>query len=265
MAARLDPAVNGAIYLVMLKTILTVYAVCFLAPLGLHAAYWTYADHGNGWSTADWSSAGILPAAAASPTAMIHVYAARVGRWRGAIAHHTWIVLKERGADRYSRFDKVAWGQPIKLDNWAPDARWFGHEPQLIGTVTGSQAEALIPKIRAAIAAYPHRGAGGYALWPGPNSNSFTADVLRRVPELGIALPPTAIGKDWRADGRWFGTTPSGTGYQVSIAGLLGLSIARAEGIELNVLGLVFGVDVLAPAIKLPGFGRIGMARPGGA
>jgi hypothetical protein len=39
------------------------------------------------------------------------------------------------------------------------------------------------------------------------------------------------------------------------------LLIAHAEGTELNVLGLVFGVDVLAPAIKLPGFGRIGMAR----
>ena len=31
------------------------------------------------------------------------------------------------------------------------------------------------------------------------------------------------------------------------------------EGIEVNLLGLVFGVDVLRPALKLPFFGRIGM------
>jgi Protein of unknown function (DUF3750) len=245
----------------MIRTILTVYAVCFLAPLGVHAAYWTYADHGQGWAQADWSSTGQLPPASAKREAIVHVYAARVGRWRGAFAHHTWIVVKERDAARYTRFDKVAWGQPVKVDNWAPDARWYGHTPELIGVVEGPAAEALIPKVRAAVAAYPHNRSGGYSLWPGPNSNSFTAYVLTRVPELGIALPPTAIGKDWRSDGRWFGSTPSGTGYQISLAGLLGLSIGRAEGIEINILGLIFGIDVLAPAIKLPGFGRIGMAR----
>ena len=30
------------------------------------------------------------------------------------------------------------------------------------------------------------------------------------------------------------------------------------EGFEVNLLGLVFGVDPLGPAIKLPGIGRIG-------
>jgi hypothetical protein len=32
------------------------------------------------------------------------------------------------------------------------------------------------------------------------------------------------------------------------------------EGIELNVLGLAFGIDFLRPALKLPGIGRVGMA-----
>jgi hypothetical protein len=35
-------------------------------------------------------------------------------------------------------------------------------------------------------------------MWPGPNSNTFTAAVLRAVPELAILLPPNAIGKDFR-------------------------------------------------------------------
>ena len=246
----------------MLKTIVGYYFILFLLPLGLHAAYWKASDHGQGWAEADWSSAGLLPAAAAKPEALVHVYAGRVGSWRGALAHHTWIVVKEKGAARYSRFDKVAWGQPVRQNGWAPDGRWYGHTPELLGAVEGAAAEILIPKIRAAIAAYPYSRSGDYSLWPGPNSNSFVAYVLESVPGIGIALPSTAIGKDWRIVGRWFGPTPSGTGYQVSFLGLLGISVGRAEGIEVNALGLVLGVDLFHPAIKLPGFGRIGLPLP---
>jgi len=45
---------------------------------------------------------------------------------------------------------------------------------------------------------------------------------------------------------------------QVSLGGLFGLLAAPAEGLEVNVLGLVFGVDLLPPAIKLPAVGRVG-------
>ena len=50
------------------------------------------------WSEADWSSARLLPAARAKPEALVHVYAARTGRWKGIFAHHSWIVVKEKGA-----------------------------------------------------------------------------------------------------------------------------------------------------------------------
>ena len=96
-------------------------------------------------------------------------------------------------------------------------------------------------------------------MWPGPNSNSFTAYVLSAIPEAGITLPPTAVGKDWRADGRLFGLTPSGTGVQLSLGGLFGVTIGWVEGVEVNVLGLVAGLDIRRPAVKLPGFGRIGI------
>jgi len=52
--------------------------------------------------------------------------------------------------------------------------------------------------------------------------------------------------------------TPSGTGWQVSIAGVLGLQIAAEEGIEFNLLGLSLGVDPGDFALRLPGFGRVG-------
>jgi hypothetical protein len=78
------------------------------------------------------------------------------------------------------------------------------------------------------------------------------------VPELGLELPPTAIGKDYLNNGSLFGRTPSGTGYQVSLLGLLGLSVGQKEGLEINLLGLTFGVDPLDLAVKLPGIGRLG-------
>lgn len=193
----------------------------------------------------------------------MHVYAARTGRWKGIFAHHSWIVVKERGANSYVRYDKVAWGRPVKIDGWAPDARWYGHRPTLVGAVEGPAAEALIPKLRAAVARYPYNKAGGYSVWPGPNSNSFVAYVLAAIPEASIALPPTAIGKDWRVAGGMAGLTPSGTGFQVSLGGLLGITVGWVEGVEVNVLGLVAGIDLRYPAIKLPGLGRIGMSTVG--
>jgi hypothetical protein len=233
------------------------FLTLFVAPLGLHAAWWLSHDTAVAWHRADWSSANLLPPARAKPEALVHVYAARAGRWKGIFAHHSWIVVKDHGGS-YTRYDKTGWGRPVKVNNWAPDARWYGHMPILVAAIEGPEAERLIPKIRAAIARYPYKGYDDYSVWPGPNSNSFVAYVLAAVPEAGIVLPPTAIGKDWRAEGWFVGRTPSETGLQVSIAGLLGVSIGWVEGLEINVLGLVAGLDIRRPALKLPGFGRIG-------
>ena len=41
------------------------------------------------------------------------------------------------------------------------------------------------------------------------------------------------------------------------------LKIGWVEGIEFNLLGLVAGLDLRHPGVKLPGFGRIGVARAG--
>jgi hypothetical protein len=78
------------------------------------------------------------------------------------------------------------------------------------------------------------------------------------VPELGLDLPPLAVGKDYLGGSRFLARTPSGTGYQLSLFGLLGLAVGVREGIELNVLGLTLGIDPLRPALKLPGIGRLG-------
>ena len=245
--------------MLIVRYALLIFAVAFLVPLAAHAAWWLSHDSAAAWHRADWSSAGILPPASASPNAAVYVMAGRTGRWKGIFAHHSWIVIKEPGARGYVRYDKVGWGRPIKVNGWDPDGRWYGHTPTIVAKIEGPEAARLVPKIKAAIAGYPFKEAGTYSVWPGPNSNSFVAYVLAAIPEAGVVLPPTAIGKDWRVDSQIVGLAPSGTGLQFSLGGLLGLTVAWAEGLEVNVLGLVAGLDIRRPAIKLPGFGRLGI------
>lgn len=234
------------------------FLAVFLLPLAVHAGYWLAVDDGGPWNRARWTSAKLLPDPRTSPDATVHIYAARTGRWKGIFSHHCWIVLKEKGASAYLRYDKVGWGLPVRTNNWPPDAYWYGHAPVLVARFDGPTAEAMIPRLQAAIASYPYARAGDYRVWPGPNSNTFVAWVLAAIPEAKIALPATAIGKDYRPLSRALGLTPSRTGLQLTLGGLLGVTVGWVEGIEVNVLGLVAGLDLRAPAVKLPGFGRFG-------
>ena len=40
------------------------------------------------------------------------------------------------------------------------------------------------------------------------------------------------------------------------------VKLGWVEGIEVNLLGLVAGLDLRHPGVKLPGFGRIGVESP---
>ena len=44
----------------------------------------------------------------------------------------------------------------------------------------------VIPKIEAAVKAYPYARYGSYRVWPGPNSNTFTATILRAASEIDV-------------------------------------------------------------------------------
>jgi hypothetical protein len=232
-----------------------------VVPLGVSAVkYYWFGDRSVNWQSADRSSAGLLPQPSAHPEALVRVFAARTVRWRGIFAVHSWVVFKEKGASRYTRYDYTAWGEPIRMNGFAADGRWFGDAPMAIAAAEGDAAAAMIPKIQAAITAYSWRAYGDYRAWPGPNSNTFVAAVLASVPELKVSLPPTAIGKDYPWNGETFGWTPSGTGVRATLGGYLGLTVGWVEGLELNFFGAVLGVDVRRPAIKLPGIGRLGLS-----
>lgn len=235
------------------------FSLVFLLPLATHAAWWTSHDHPASFAEADWSSAGVLAPARAEAEAVVHVLAGRTGRWKGIFAHHSWLVVKPKGATRYSRYEVVGWGNPVRTDAYAPDGRWYGDTPVILATLRGEAAQRAIPRIREAVAAYPHAAKGSYTIWPGPNSNTFVATVVRTVPELASGLLPTALGKDY-AGTVYAGSTVSGTGVQLSLQGAVGLSVGWVEGVEVNLFGLVAGLDVRRPALKLPGWGRIGLS-----
>ncbi|MDB5517871.1 MAG: hypothetical protein JWQ17_4629 [Tardiphaga sp.] len=249
-----------AIWVRAVRKFVFVILILLLAPIGVSAIKYVLGDRSVDWQMADRSSAGLLPPAAAHPDPVVRVYAARTVRWRGIFAVHTWIVVKERNASRYTRYDYTAWGEPIRVNGFAADGRWFGDMPQTIAAADGEAAASMIPRIQSAIEGYKLRAYGDYRAWPGPNSNTFVAAVMSAVPELRTALPPTAIGKDFPYSGEYFGVTPSGTGIRATLGGYLGLTVGWVEGLEINFLGAVFGVDIRRPAVKLPGLGRLGVS-----
>ncbi|MGN6717725.1 MAG: DUF3750 domain-containing protein [Candidatus Binatia bacterium] len=241
---------------------ISLFVLLFFA-LPLYTVLSGEAPLGRDFRTADRSTTGMAPRPDQTPEAVVQIYYARALNWRGIFGVHTWIATKPENAADYTIHQVIGWrmfrGLPVVVSApGIPDGRWFGNEPTLMTDLRGEIAAAAIPKIIAAVASYPYQNE--YKLWPGPNSNTFMAYVGRNVPELRMDLPATAIGKDYPINGSIWDRTPSGTGYQLSMLGLLGVSLGRQEGFELNLLGLNFGIDFLNPALKLPFIGRLGVS-----
>jgi hypothetical protein len=239
------------------KFMLLIFLALFLLPVAARAALFAFEDRPRSWRDADWSSIGSLPPAAAHPEARLLVLSGRTGGWKGVVAVHSWIVIKRENARSWTRFDVVGWGNPVRINGWAPDGRWYGANPTVVADLKGAEAAALIPSVEQAVRNYQYSNPGDYRIWPGPNSNTFVATVLRAVPQLGAMLPANAIGRDFRP-GPYVGLSDSGTGVEANLWGFFGVKLGWVEGIEVNFLGLVAGVDIRNPALKLPGFGRIG-------
>ena len=250
---------NPSIARISVRVITLVLVALFIVPVLLSAGIYSVRNGGVEWRLADRSSAGLLPPPAEHPGAAVRIFSARTVSWRGIVATHSWIVIKPAGAKAYERFDYTAWGAPIWIDRFVADGLWFGSRPEVIFAADGPDAEGMIPRIRETIIHYRFPNPGDYKAWPGPNSNTFVAAVMNAVPEMGASLPPTAVGKDFPYDGRWIGLTPSGTGIRLNIGGYAGLTVAWVEGVEVNLLGAVVGLDLRRPGLKLPALGRIGV------
>ena len=249
--------------MVKLLGVITLFILLLAGPATLAVA--RAREHAP-WSSLRWDSAGLAPDPARHPEAVVQVYCARSWGWKGAFSLHCWVALKPEGARAFERYDVVGWGvgsgrPALRRDIRPVDGYWAGNRPEIVGDLRGAEAAAAIPKLRRAIAAYPY--AATYRIWPGPNSNSFVAWMVRAVPELGFAVPAHAVGRDWLPWWRPVALTPSGTGLQLSLWGLAGVAVGVEEGLEVNLLGLVLGVDPKHLAVKLPGIGSVGLLNRG--
>lgn len=214
------------------------------------------------WKTASRQSARIAPLPELSPEAQVQIYSAKAFSWRGKFSVHTWIATKEKNAQSYVVYHVLMWAARsgngvVSITEDIPDRYWYGAKPSMIFSVSGSQAEKMIPKIYDAAKSYPYPNF--YRAYPGPNSNTFVSHIMRLVSGFNVELPSNAIGKDWIFDAKFFGPSETRSGIQFSLWGMFGFTIGLKEGIEVNIIGLSFGIDFLRPAIKLPFIGRIGM------
>ena len=176
-----------------------------------------------------------------------------LGRPIEKIARHPWFAVRRAG-ERAWRIWEVGGGGT--LDDPFDNAPYL--EPILHAVWRGAEADRAADCLERE--APPWLRALRYRAWPGPNSNTFGDDMLRRC-GLRASQPATAIGKDYRGlvGASW---TSEGTGFQVETAIFgLGLRVGLREGVEVHVLGLAIGVDLWPPALIVPlGSGRLGFA-----
>lgn len=152
------------------------------------------------WRTASREPAGIAPDPAMTKEAVVQAYAAPTWGWRGWFAVHTWISVKAANDSSYTVYELIGWRQHrglslIRIEKDFPDRYWFGERPRLLKDIRGAKAEKLAPAIDQAARSYPWPDI--YKAFPGPNSNTFIAWIARKVPELELDLPLSAIGSGY--------------------------------------------------------------------
>lgn len=152
------------------------------------------------WRTASRESAGFAPDPATTREAVLQVYGASAWGWRGLFAIHTWVAAKPSGETAYTVYDVVGWrgrhGSPVmRVRQDIPDRYWYGEKPRILKEHVGEGVDDLIAAVEQAAAAYPWKTT--YKVFPGPNSNTFTAWIGKEVPELELDLPFSAIGSGY--------------------------------------------------------------------
>ena len=178
----------------------------------------------------------------------------------GYVAVHYWFVAFDPDEGQWHRWELwqeadmggTSWGH-IHRDLLSPRSGINGFPPQVMAEWRGRQALDL----QAALAdspEYPHRDR--YLAWPGPNSNTYIAWVLRRA-GVSADLDPRGIGKDYLGTAG-VAVTTTRTGVQAETS-LLGLKAGVLDGVEVHFLCFTFGLDTWPPAVKTP-LGRVGFS-----
>jgi hypothetical protein len=177
------------------------------------------------------------------------------------VAVHYWFVAFEPQTKSWHRYEvwqkpnvgATSWGH-VHKDLKHPDAG-IGGGTYRVSTEWRGKVAQDINKVLVASSEYPKRDT--YLVWPSPNSNTYIAWILRES-KAAADLHPMGIGKDYLG---FFGvrTSTTQTGIQCE-SPFLGLKVGLLDGLEVHILGLTFGVDILCPAIKTP-LGRLGLPK----
>lgn len=196
---------------------------------------------------------------------IVQIYYARAFSWRGYFGIHPWIAWKKKEEQQYTVAQVTSWnirrlGTTIDMKEDIPDRLWFDSTPSVLYEARGKRATSIIKQLKPLILNYPYKDK--YRVYPGPNSNTFVTYLIRNIDELDIELPSTAIGKGYLGD-QFLVKTASKTGATFSLFGLLGVTLGAMEGLEVNIFGLHFGIDLWTPALSFPIIGRIGFPDSG--
>ena len=240
------------------RIVLSILAL-FLLPIAARAALYAYEGGPEAGATPTGRSTGSLPAAAAEPEARVLVMSGRTGGWKGVFSVHSWVVLKPENGKSWRRYDVVGWGNPVRINGWAPDGLLV--RQQAAGGARSARrarpprrSRRSRPRSRAINTPMPATTASGRGRTATPSSRPCCAPS----PRPKRRCRPNAVGRDFRPL-PYAGLTDSRTGVEASLWGVLGVKLGWVEGVEVNFLGLVAGLDLRHPGIKLPGFGRIGL------
>ena len=166
------------------KLIMLIILAVFLLPILARAAFYAAGNDPRSWRDADWSSTGLLPPAPQDNRRASSCSPARPAPGR---ACSRCIVGSCSSAPAPKSGRATTWSAGVRRCARTTGRRTAAGTAtcrSAIADISGPQAERLIPKIEKAVADYNFAQAGDYRVWPGPNSNSFTAAVLRAVPEL---------------------------------------------------------------------------------
>jgi hypothetical protein len=118
----------------------------------------------------------------------------------GLVAAHYWFTVADGPrCDRWEIWQRARAGGTcvghLHCNLKAPEADVGGGPARMEREWAGEEAARILGVLRSAESHYPfcHR----YLPWPGPNSNTFAAWVLRRA-DIGFRLPGNAIGRNFR-------------------------------------------------------------------
>src|SRR5712672_1208993 len=135
----------------------------FIGIMGILLALYGVLASSADWRSASHESVGLAPDPATTPEAVVQVYGARTWGWKGIFGVHTWVAAKPAHAKSWTVYEVIGWrlrwsDSVVVISDRAPDARWYGSEPELYAEKRGEGVDELITRIDKAARGYPYAG-----------------------------------------------------------------------------------------------------------